>query len=249
LIKNLAPGQRRIRPSRKTPSYLSSRDFALALLDTLAPPAPGTAGSRNVLAEVRGVINSASSPLPTDLKRQLGALLDEAGEEIGQLRGSIERWFDDAMARVSGWYKRWSQLVICSVALLVTLAFNVDAVRVADRLWNDEAVRASVSAAATAAVDRQTSSGGGSTDQAAADAEASGQAAEDAANQLDALELPIGWSDANDDWRWSMLTGWLITFVAVSLGAPFWFDALGRLARLRTTGGKPSATRGTRTAL
>ena len=32
--------------------------------------------------------------------------------------------------------------------------------------------------------------------------------------------------------------GWLITAAAVSLGAPFWFDLLGKVANLRGSGGK-----------
>jgi hypothetical protein len=32
------------------------------------------------------------------------------------------------------------------------------------------------------------------------------------------------------------LLGWLLTILAISLGAPFWFDTLSRLSRLRSSG-------------
>jgi hypothetical protein len=35
------------------------------------------------------------------------------------------------------------------------------------------------------------------------------------------------------------LVGWLITIMAVSLGAPFWFDLLKKVAKLRAGGGNP----------
>jgi hypothetical protein len=35
------------------------------------------------------------------------------------------------------------------------------------------------------------------------------------------------------------LVGLLITIVAITLGAPFWFDTLNELARLRTVGSRP----------
>jgi hypothetical protein len=38
-----------------------------------------------------------------------------------------------------------------------------------------------------------------------------------------------------------MLVGWCITAIAASLGAPFWFDALNKVARLRASGPPPSA--------
>ena len=54
-----------------------------------------------------------------------------------------------------------------------------------------------------------------------------------------ALEtLPLGWDGMPDDfvgWFKTVL-GWLITIAAVSLGAPFWFDLLGKVANLRGAG-------------
>ena len=35
------------------------------------------------------------------------------------------------------------------------------------------------------------------------------------------------------------LEEWLITFLMLSLGAPFWFDVVGRLAALRGSGTQP----------
>lgn len=88
-------------------------------------------------------------------------------------------------------------------------------------------------------------------------------------DQLGALQqagLPIGWSApvpprvfddgcakgearcrqalplVNLAWLGNMLlmvAGWLLTALACTLGAPFWFDALGKLVRLRGAGGKP----------
>jgi hypothetical protein len=34
----------------------------------------------------------------------------------------------------------------------------------------------------------------------------------------------------------SAVAGWVLTILAIALGAPFWFDALGRLSRLRASG-------------
>ncbi len=38
---------------------------------------------------------------------------------------------------------------------------------------------------------------------------------------------------------WTILLGWFISALCISFGAPFWFDLLGRLVRLRRTGIKP----------
>jgi hypothetical protein len=60
------------------------------------------------------------------------------------------------------------------------------------------------------------------------------------------VSLPIGWAD----FRWkglnqtaldilSWLPGWLITALAVSLGAPFWFDLLNKFINIRGAGKAP----------
>ena len=73
------------------------------------------------------------------------------------------------------------------------------------------------------------------------------QAVESALNNVESglatisgLSLPIGWGKAVRPDRWYVAaSGWLLTAIAVSLGAPFWFDLLGKVAQLRTTGARP----------
>jgi hypothetical protein len=61
---------------------------------------------------------------------------------------------------------------------------------------------------------------------------------------LRALSLPIGWGKDNRPTGWGWLSkpfGIIVTAFALMLGAPFWFDTLSRLSRLRATG-KPEST-------
>jgi hypothetical protein len=50
------------------------------------------------------------------------------------------------------------------------------------------------------------------------------------------------WSASWLRWLMLKLAGLVMTGLAVSLGAPFWFDLLGRLVNLRATGAKPART-------
>lgn len=50
--------------------------------------------------------------------------------------------------------------------------------------------------------------------------------------------LPLGWTDKTV-FDWKTILGWLATILAISLGAPFWFDILNKIANLRGTGPKP----------
>ena len=54
--------------------------------------------------------------------------------------------------------------------------------------------------------------------------------------------LGLGWGQSmpQDIWAWLVkVIGWVLTGVAVTLGAPFWFDLLRKLLSLR--GGAPAA--------
>jgi hypothetical protein len=134
------------------------------------------------------------------------------------------------MARVSGWYKRQAQIILCVIAAIVTIGLNVNTVAIAERLINDKSVRAEV--AQQAAKTAQPPSG----------SEKSLEAAAKRVEDVGQLGIPFGWHEGpNDPARVSghlgrTAIGWLLTFLALSLGAPFWFDALSKLARLRTSG-------------
>jgi hypothetical protein len=49
------------------------------------------------------------------------------------------------------------------------------------------------------------------------------------------------------DWDWTRIGGWLITAFATVFGAPFWFDALQQIVRLKGSGPSP-AEKGTNAA-
>jgi hypothetical protein len=209
---------------RRRPSYLPPRALSLALAETLAAGAPDRPAGPSLWQqkdeEILERAREALDRLPEgQARRVLQKALANADKTLEGFREQVERAFDDAMERASGWYKRKVQLVIVVLAALVAVGLNVDTVKVAGRLWNDDATRAAVVA------------------------QAGRQQPEDAADALEAvdqLQLPVGWGSGNapDDLgdAISSLPGWLLTVAALSLGAPFWFDLLSRLARLRGSG-------------
>jgi len=222
---------------RRLPSYIAPRSFALALLDTLAPNVVGTNAdgtpkpSHDIVREARAAIAGAS--LPPEVERRILALLDEARGDIDAFRHNLEAWFDDTMARVSGWYKRKTQIILLVIGVVVAIAINANTLTMGERLWKDPAVRGAVVGQATSVSDAPRSAGD----------------LNSAANAVDGvvkLGVPMGWPrDANDprhvsftsvrDGAYAVL-GWTLTIIAIALGAPFWFDTLSRLSRLRSSG-------------
>jgi len=115
----------------------------------------------------------------------------------------------------------------------VAIAINANTLTMGERLWKDPAVRGAVVGQATSVSDAPRSAGD----------------LNSAANAVDGvvkLGVPMGWPrDANDprhvsftsvrDGAYAVL-GWTLTIIAIALGAPFWFDTLSRLSRLRSSG-------------
>ena len=227
----------------------------------------------------------------SSLRDSLLTLLNEAEGDLGRLKESIEIWFNNAMDRVGGWYKRRTNLVVMILATIVTLGLNVDTLLIMQTLQSQAAIRdAIVGKAKTMSEHLPTAMSGGPDGVLASD---NGQRQRDATQassalfggdelqslhaQIEALSLPIGWfrpagaaadcgavaiaanriectRAANHQllaWMdprisgWSVAlwgdvafhgAGWLLTIIAASLGAPFWFDILNKFITIRSVG-------------
>ena len=163
---------------------------------------------------------------PSALGPALRALSNAGAATVADYRREIAAWFDEGMNRVSGWYRRQSQAIIFLIGAVVTVSANASTVHIVRDLWQDDALRYSVAQQAVA---------GAST-----------------SSNLDSLQVPddilksfpLGWEgDDPSDWtagNWlAHVVGWFFTTAAVSLGAPFWFDLLSKVASLRGTGRRP----------
>jgi hypothetical protein len=209
------------------PSYISPRSFALVVLDNFAPGE----GQKTVFDEGVHVLGE----LPEGLGNRLKPLISSAQRDVERLRTNLESWYDDTMARVSGWYKRKTQIILIVIGVLLVPAINANAIAMGERIWKDDTVRAAVVAQAQANASAKPVAG--------QQEKSAGQKLSDAANDVDKVVkvgIPMGWRGAavphGADGIAMAIGGWVLTILAISLGAPFWFDTLGRLSRLRSSG-------------
>src|SRR5215475_13435832 len=236
LIKALH-GRRMWGEGKSKPSYIPSSTFALALLDIIGPANPDK--DRNI-DDIRAAIKAL--PDDSDIRRTLLILLDEAKSDLGRLQEGIEVWFNNAMDRASGWYKRRTQVIVFVIAVVATTATNADTIQIAKTLANDAALREALVAQAQEFAKNPPPASQGSGAQPQADAANSpAEIIKENATTLQNLGLKLGWQDeskARIDWV-NKIFGLLLTALAVSMGAPFWFDMLNKIISVRATGKPP----------
>jgi hypothetical protein len=259
LVSGLFKGKYDPGKTRNLPSYIPARNFALALMDIVQPGQQNTlsgaagatvttttpaAGATGATASPGALPAGASTPTlrdaissisNTEVKRALTTLVDAAGDDISKARENIEAWYNSSMDRVTGWYKRRGQLFILALGFLVVVAINADTIAITTSLSRDKAVRDSVVAEAQEFAKQQAASGKAM------------EGVDKYTARIRNLGLPLGWSKGNllsipdktkpdGSTSWPMkVIGWLITTVAISLGAPFWFDLLNKFIALRSS--------------
>jgi hypothetical protein len=221
-------------------SYIPSQTFAMALFDTfnvVPSPAAAVAGAAATVAgdplaaaAIAGAVRQPIANISNDrVRTALLSHFDHAAGDVAEARGNVEGWFDSAMERVSGAYKRRVHWYVLAIAATLALAINADTLRVASSLYRDPVMR-------EAFAERAREIG----------VQDSGAKTEDLKALVAGVPLPLGWpGDAPQSGGWplfilSKIVGVLLTVFAISLGAPFWFDLLNRVVNLRAAGPPPA---------
>ena len=193
------------------PSYIPSLNFALAIMDI-----------------TKNLPSGDDANLPDNVKTALRAFKTTAVDDVAKLQKSIEDWYNSAMDRVSGWYKRRSQYFVFGIGFVLAVLANADCIDYAKRLSTDASLRQSAVAFAEATAKTDPLKDGKST---------SVESIRNEMKSLNGIGLPIGWTynDVSLEAFGRHLFGWILTALAVSLGAPFWFDILNKIMVIRST--------------
>ncbi len=119
----------------------------------------------------------------------LRAFITSGTATVEELERHLARWYDQAMLRVSGWYRRKMQLITFGVAALLALAFNADSIGMARTIFLDRDLRDMIQHVAQAAAQRCSLPDVRSGDAASC-------SVEELARTIEARRrLPIGWYD------------------------------------------------------
>ena len=240
-------------PLRKPgPSYIPRTVFVAVLQDLLAASHPNL-NTKDLAALV------AALPQDNPIRRSIESLTSSAQAAVTDAANAAGTWFDNGMDRVSGDTKRFSQIIALIFGAVVAVGLDISTIDLVRTLADDEAQRTRLvgEAVATVAAAQPSSQDCVEARKAAADYAAlsadrkplrdvaiSGECLATAARSA-LSTIPgaaLGWQRdpfADGYTAARSLVGWLLTALALSLGAPFWFDLLSKVIRIRGAGVKP----------
>ena len=209
------------------PSYIPSQTFAAAIIDLLQE-------NKNLKTAAALRADLMQNEIP--FARAILALMDNGEAGLANTKQNIAIWYDNAMDRVSGWYKKQTQYIILVLSLLVAGSMNVDTLKIANTLSSNGEARAFMTSLAEKTVNEK--------------------------GDLKLLEknlqekissstfIPLGWNEYESElksWQGSIPSFWLmkvlgilVTAFSISFGAPFWFQILSKLVNIRGSGGRPA---------
>lgn len=240
------------------PAYIPARAFALTLIDILnLDKQNGKPPLQNIEEHLLALVDHAKLAHPIGEHKAAEAMLalladaKNGKDSAERFRCNLENWYNDAMDRVSGWYKKYTQKILLVIGLFLAIVFNVDSIRVGRTLWFDRDARQGLVNAASSYAQRpppdQTSTSGAKPKEELTDRM---KTTVRAFNEVSSeFLLPVGWHYSVAEYkaivrnyrRWDIIhifeqiLGWFVTAFALSLGAPFWFDTLNKFMVVRST--------------
>lgn len=98
--------------------------------------------TENYIQDVKTMLKAL--PDSNQLKKVLLPLLNIAGNNMDQAFQSIEKWYDEGMERVTGWYKKYSQTFGMILAVVVALLLNADSFEMGRAIYRDKVLSATL---------------------------------------------------------------------------------------------------------
>ena len=242
------------RPVSSTlPSYIPSHTFAQGVMDlALEGQAPATGTPTEATGRTLSAPPSSADFVTqveklaegSRLKAVLLPLARTAGQDLTDVQRNVEGWYDAAMDRVAGAYKRYALQVVFVLGLIVAAVTNADSVALVNSISTSSGLRtALVHLADQVSAHPEAFNGGAktlTTNLSDCPAPFTAAACSEPVRSLALLQaqgLPLGWKTLPSgpvDWLWKLI-GLFATGVALSMGAPFWFDVLNKIMVLRST--------------
>ncbi|MGE0861124.1 MAG: lipase family protein [Gammaproteobacteria bacterium] len=243
----------------RPPSYIDERTMAEVVVEvaTQIPETDSAEPPRLVAlmaapAQMRAALCGIQGQ---ELKSILLDLFDAANGDTEAFMRGVQAWIHQVGQRATGWLRRRIMPVTFCFSVAIAIAANADTVRIFQMLTKDPKLAESVARQAEATIGGNTYEDLVCTDKDKPKTDAKAEVKADASKcktlryakrQASDVAPLLGWEGdplvlglvPEDNRGWVIagkVLGLLITTAALMLGAPFWFDALQKLVKVRSS--------------
>ncbi len=248
LVNSLYKGCYSPKKKRNLPSYIPSANFALAVMDLMKNPPAGSVKMPDNVKQAYAIFEARAAG---DAAKLQASLEDWFNSGMDRVSG----WY----RRRAQWILGTLGLIVAVVgnadAILIARTLSNDAslrkglVAMAQARANQPLTPASATPPANA-VASIGDPAAASTAPAGPTLSASAEQVQETVTAIESIGLPVGWHPATplpgeSPFRHALRAapgavkehglGWLLTAIAASMGAPFWFDLVGKIVAVRST--------------
>ena len=249
---------------KKALNKLKSDKFARVVIDILNKESAKNKGKRTNKTtqlsngNISSSIDIVSSKNYFDQTRTsetvdlLKTFAEEAREDINEFQQKLENWFDEQGDQMRDWFAAEIRTVTLMVSVFVVFALNVDSIRIYKALSKNDKLRMELANSAAEFLENHK-------DVEFVKKDSANYTKEIAKIYNESLKEPmelmgIGWKNAKGTYSSkdgsgislcafaTSILGMIISILAISLGAPFWYDVLTRVNRLKNAANQTNTT-------
>jgi len=270
--------------SNSKPSYISKETFSKVIIDLLRgeqldPDERIKPLIQKALENKTIKWGKISTEISEETLSYINSIWYDSKGDVEKFKQLLENWFDETMERATGWYKKHTQFILLFVGLAIAIIFNVNTIKIVEKLEKDPKLREQIVQQANAFMsahpDLNAELNSRKADLEILQSQMKNNNIEvnDSLRKTqvtDSLDLEyyktlveykkkvvaradslintdikktnevlgLGLDTYEGPFLWSLL-GWIITALAISIGAPFWYDLLNKFMKLRGSGSTP----------
>lgn len=206
---------RRVGETPKSLDNLPASALALALIDEVNK---GRADIPAVTQIINAGLTNASDQIEKDAFQ-----FRQAAQK------NVETWLDNLMISGSAVYKENIRRVVIGISLLVTVGLNIDTIEIGRYFWSQPIAR-QLAAGQADEILKDSKDAQGNIDE---------QKYQTALSNLEYMKIPMWWPKDKSMKQYFgemkaaniglKITGWIISWAAISQGSSFWYDTLKKI--------------------
>jgi hypothetical protein len=121
------------------PAYMSAETFSKTMIHLLR--GEDYTNAKSQIDAIKTLLEKNPHSIAAETLKHLNNLYVDAQNDIDRFEILLEKWYNDTMDRVSGWYKRQTQWILILIGFIIAGIGNIDTIKIYRILSRDKNAR------------------------------------------------------------------------------------------------------------